>query len=164
MANFAFQKDGVDVENLILTPADFTNGLWHSDERTAQNVERMTVNSVYSSLTPDGSVVNVDYRLKVVLEGKEVDGTWTALVNQFSAIFSSEQALTRRLIATSRPTAYDPSNSHIIADALGNEMIEISVEDIDIPESVRICIELGNRNAGYAALISFGVSLTGRSV
>lgn len=164
MANFKFEKGGSDVTNLVMTPSDFVNGQWHSDEKSIQNVDRMTLSATYSDLLPDGANVNVDYRLKVTLEGKESDGTWSALVNQFSPIFSSEQAPTRRLIATNRPTSYDPNTSHIIADALGNETVEISVEDIDIPDLVRVCIELGDRNTGAVGLTSFGISLNGRSV
>lgn len=164
MANFKFEKNGVDVVDFQLTPSDFTNGLWHSDTKTIQNVDRMTVNATYAKLTPDGASVNVDYRLKVILEGQEADGTWSPLVNQFTAIFSSEQPPTRRLIATNKPTSYDPSNSHIIADALGNATVEVSVEDIDIPDNVRVCVELGDKDTGAADLVSFDLTLNGRSV
>lgn len=164
MASISFQKNGVDINNLTLTPADFTNGMWHSDEVTTTNDNRVTANITYGALTPDGANVAVDYRLQAILEGQESNGDWVSLCRQFTPMFRSENALVRRLIATSGPTAYDPDFAHIIPDALGNEAVEISVSDVDIPDKVRICLTLADRNAGGQDLTSFTVTMTGSIV
>jgi len=162
MASFVFQKSGVDVVDLVLTPSDFdVNGMWHSDSIATSNDTRVTVNVIYSELDPDGSNVNVDYRLQATLEGEEGSGVWLPLVKQLSSTFRSESALTRRLIATNTPTAYDPNVEHIIPDALGNEAIKVTAEDVEIPGSVRMCLQLADRDQGFPGLTSFKLTLRG---
>lgn len=166
MASVTFSKNGVNVIGTTFTPADFTGGTWHSDEVTTQNLDRVTVNVVYSGLTPDGKTTDVDFRLQAVLEGQEDDGSWLPLVHQFTPHFTSDNANTRRLIATSKPTSYDPDFEHGIPDALGNEAIGVTVGDVDIPDKIRMCLVLADRNSSppKAALTSVVISMTGQLV
>lgn len=163
MASFTFQENGVDVVNKTFTPADFdANGMWHSDDFVINSETRVTANITYSSLTPDGSATTVDYRLQAVLEGQEDSGDWLPLVRQFNSHYKSENASVRRLIATSGPTAYDPDFGHIIPDALGNEAVEVTVADVDIPGKVRMCLSLADTNSGNDDLTSVVISMTGQ--
>lgn len=161
--SFSFQKNGSDVQDLVLTAADFVSGAWHSDAVSTSNDTRVVANIVYKDLNPDGSDVAVDYRLQAVLEGKDSNGTWMPLVKQFTPHFRSESADTRRLIVSDQPTGYDPAVNTIIPDALGNESIEISTANDDIPAEVRICVVLGDVNSSppKAALTSFKLTATG---
>lgn len=162
MANVTFQKDGVDVVDLFLTPADFdANGLWHSDPVSTSNDTRVTANATFTDLTPDGSNVNVDYRLQTVLEGEEDVGVWGVLVRQLNPTFRSESAPTQRLIATTGPLNYEPGVPSVIPDALGNENILVSVEDVEIPDAIRVCVALADRNQGNPGLTSFKLTLRG---
>lgn len=163
MASITFQKDGVGVVNQTITPADFVNGVWHSDEVTVTNDTRVTANVSYASLTPDGADVPVDYRLQAVLEGQEDTGEWIPLVRQFTPTFRSENAPLRRLIANDGPTAYDPDFGHIIPNELGNESVEVSVSDVAIPDKIRMCLVLGDTNTSppNAGLTSVVVTMTG---
>lgn len=162
MAQVTFRKDNVDVLGMVLTPADFVNGVWETDVESAMNAKRVTVNVLYQELTPNGADVNVDYRLQAAVLGEESDGTYTPIVSQFSSAYSSEFAPTRRMIFTDGPTAYEPNTPHIISDALGKELIEISVEDAIVPEKIKVSIALADLNSGNADLTSFKVTITGR--
>lgn len=165
MANVVFQKNGVDVVDMLITAADFdSNGLWHSDAVASTNDSRVTASATYAELTPDGQSVNVDYRLQAVLEGETSTGVWEPLVRQLNSTFRGDNAPTHRLIATTGPLNYIPGEAHIIPDALGQEVIQVSVEDVDIPGRVRMCISLGDRDQGFAALTSFKLTLRGSLV
>lgn len=164
MAAITFKKNNIDVVGLTLTPADFVDGEWHSDEMTMQNASRLTLNARYANLSPDGSDVATDYRLKVAIQGREDDGTFVTLVNQFTPQYRSESAATRRLIVSDTPPAYNPSENHIIADGLDREMIEVSAEQDDIPDKVKVCLVLDDADSGNPGLTSFQITLTGRVV
>ena len=166
MSQFKFQKDNVDVSDLVLAAADFANGGWHSDEVTTQNVDRVTAMVEYKELTPDGKDNNVQYRLQAVLEGKEADGSWTPLVKQQNGLSSSENALKRKLVCSSTPMSYDPDSEHIIPNAIGQEDVAVSFEQADVPDKVRLCITLAeiSYDPPLASLTSVKLTLNGQMV
>lgn len=137
-----FQKNNSDVVDLVLTPSDFVNGAWETDEVNTPNYNRITVNAFYDNITPDGADVTAGYRLQAGIYGEEDGGQFEVLCKQFTPTFSSENASTRRMIVTTGQTAYEPNTQHIIPDPLGNELIEVSVEDDDIPDKIKVRVLL----------------------
>lgn len=142
MASVTFKKDNVDVVDMVLTPSDFVNGVWETDELNTLNATRVTVNARYTSLTPDQASQTVGYRLQAGIYGEDDGGEYEVLCKQFTPTFSSENAEIRRMIVTSGPTAYEPNVQHIIPGPLGNELVEVSVEDDAIPDKVKVLLLL----------------------
>ena len=162
MPKVTFKKDGVDVVKMPITELSFQDGIWETDEMPSMNVDRLTVNVKYENLVPDGSDVNVDYRIQAKIMGEDDGDEFEPLCAQFAPTFRSENAPTRRLIVTPRPTAYEPNTPHIIADSLGNELIEISVEDSVVPEKVKVRLTLADVDQGNPGLLSLNLTIRGR--
>lgn len=164
MASVTFEKDNVDVIDKVLTPADFdANGNWHTDSINSLNVSRVSVLAKFAELTPDGKDNTVQYRLQVSVQGKNAFGEWEILAKQLNSLYSSENAMTRKIIASESSMTYEPGQEHFIPDALGNEDIGVSYENTDVPDEIRVCISLREvqYNPPEASLTSFKLTLTG---
>ena len=168
MSAFTFEKGGVDVTDLVLTPSDFgdtANGLsfWYSDVKTVTNFTTITANIAFKELTPDGANTAVDYRLQCVLQGQEDNNEWTDLVSQGSSLFQTEQALNRRLIVTEGVSDFEPAQEFFQSDALGRPTLGVTHEQAPVPDDIRLCIVLGDTQTTppNAALTSVKVSATG---
>lgn len=72
---FKMKKDNADVVNFVLTPADFVDGVWESDEYSIQNFDRasVTVNFIDFKVTDPSAVgsINITPELINVIAGED---------------------------------------------------------------------------------------------
>lgn len=165
MSAFTFQKDGSDVVDLVLTPQSFdSDGIWVSDSKSITNFAKITIDVEFEEITPDGADNTVDFRIQAVLQGQADNGKWYNLVSQNSGYFSSEQAPVKRLVFTEAVSDYEPGVEFFQSDALGRPTVATSHEQGSLPDDVRLCIILADRNSNppNLPLTSVKLSAAGR--
>ena len=86
-SSVSFQANGSDVVDLVLTPADFADGVFCADPVTVQNANSWQVDFTYKDLDPDST--GSGFRLQGVIEGEEAPGVFVPMINQYNPHFYS---------------------------------------------------------------------------
>ena len=140
--SFEFEKNGIPINSLVLTAADFTNGRWASDDETVGNFNACQANVFYHAVSPDREELvsgqNINYELRAQIETEFAPGKWHPVVTQIDGVNTiTDVAQERALVADPAQVNLNPESE--VFDGINQSTVNSNKR---IATKVRLCMVL----------------------
>ena len=159
---FEFEKNGVAIDSLTLTAADFdANGLWSSDAKSVGNFAACQAFTKYEQIDPDFQTPTgnqlVDYDMFARLEAEFSPGIWHSICSQIEP-FDSDFADAKTRVLVADPAAFVPNPDSEEFDGFDTSVVR---KPAHIGNAVRLCLFKKDLANGGLPFSSVTISMDG---